>query len=672
MSRFVFGEFLLDSTSFTLYRNNEKVAIEPKLFRLLLHFCQHANQVFSREALMASVWEERIVSFAAINRAVSELRKIIEEDPSTPKLLITVSKVGYKFTACVEQAKLPESKEYLAVNHKYIALIVGVMLIVLSCAYWLTFKADKPISTQFVWQDFPVTTKKGISFKPNGNFVSDDIVFLHKETDDDIAQLWLQPADGEAFPLTEDEYYYTFAMIAADNTVFASRFNNLVQRDCEIVKIDRASKEVSFVSSCSRRAVTNLELDPASNKLYFNQREDVNQPFSIVSLQLDTGRKQQVTMANSKGNLRGDYLLSLSPNASKLAVVEYQSNGDGLVKLIEVNKVAQPNYLTGFKSVSSIAWLDHERLVISEKSGLKVLNVKTSEVSDLSTQPYVSQAKTNKRGVVYVYSNNSQNIYNHSVNDNGEIQAITDTRHRTVLPFYASHNNDLVFLSNDSGEWQFYLKPEYGKPHALLFPETIKHINNISWANDGSFIVASVNGLLYKYHFSQTRWQLIQSDINNVHFVDIKDSETLLVSSDDSGDWQLWLVNMRTGKSELLTKFGGYSAQVSADKRYIYLTKYTKSGLYKLDLTTGSEYLVLPDLDITYWNRWHIKNSNLYFVKDKGIEIRSLENVVKKGKWISLDNIVPSSFSITADESWVSVSRVEDSSAEIRLLNKRQ
>lgn len=96
--QYQFDQITLDVDQRALFKQESQIDCEPKVFDLLLYFCQHPETALSRETLIDAVWQGRVVSYAAVNRAVSQVRKIIESDPSNPVYIETVSKVGYRFT----------------------------------------------------------------------------------------------------------------------------------------------------------------------------------------------------------------------------------------------------------------------------------------------------------------------------------------------------------------------------------------------------------------------------------------------------------------------------------------------------------------------------------------------------------------------------------------------
>ena len=74
------------------------VELTDQEFRLLHLLATHAGIVFSREALLAKIWRgDTFVTVRSVDTLVKRLRRRIEADPATPRYLLTVWGVGYKF-----------------------------------------------------------------------------------------------------------------------------------------------------------------------------------------------------------------------------------------------------------------------------------------------------------------------------------------------------------------------------------------------------------------------------------------------------------------------------------------------------------------------------------------------------------------------------------------------
>ena len=59
---------------------------------------RHPNKVLTREDILNHIWDFAFDSFSnVVDVHIKNLRKKIEDNPKSPKYVITVMKLGYKF-----------------------------------------------------------------------------------------------------------------------------------------------------------------------------------------------------------------------------------------------------------------------------------------------------------------------------------------------------------------------------------------------------------------------------------------------------------------------------------------------------------------------------------------------------------------------------------------------
>ncbi len=95
-----FGEIEVDAQARTVRRGGLPVELAPKELDLLLALIRHRGAVVSRLELMHEVWgyTAAVVS-RTVDTHVAALRKKLEEDPASPRHILTARKAGYRFEA---------------------------------------------------------------------------------------------------------------------------------------------------------------------------------------------------------------------------------------------------------------------------------------------------------------------------------------------------------------------------------------------------------------------------------------------------------------------------------------------------------------------------------------------------------------------------------------------
>ncbi len=93
-----FGSFSVDLDRYVATKDGVELSLTPREYRLLDHFISHRGEIVTREELLDSVWGYDTIPFTrTVDTHIAKLRKKIEDNPSDPRLIATVHRLGYKF-----------------------------------------------------------------------------------------------------------------------------------------------------------------------------------------------------------------------------------------------------------------------------------------------------------------------------------------------------------------------------------------------------------------------------------------------------------------------------------------------------------------------------------------------------------------------------------------------
>ncbi len=94
----VHAGLVIDRAGLTVSREGTSVPLPPTELRLLLELSASPGRVFSREQLLASVWDHSFLGDSRlVDAAVGRLRAKIEDVPARPRYIQTVRGFGYRF-----------------------------------------------------------------------------------------------------------------------------------------------------------------------------------------------------------------------------------------------------------------------------------------------------------------------------------------------------------------------------------------------------------------------------------------------------------------------------------------------------------------------------------------------------------------------------------------------
>src|SRR6202795_3501509 len=89
-----FGQFVLDPAKRT-------ISLTPKAFDVLLFLAQNPNRLVTKEELLQAVWGDTFVEEGNLTQYISHLRKALGDNSDDARLIVTITRKGYQFTADV-------------------------------------------------------------------------------------------------------------------------------------------------------------------------------------------------------------------------------------------------------------------------------------------------------------------------------------------------------------------------------------------------------------------------------------------------------------------------------------------------------------------------------------------------------------------------------------------
>jgi DNA-binding response OmpR family regulator len=94
-----FGDVEVDFRTMEIRKGGKTVSMSHREFDLLKFLIDHRGEVLPRERILGAVWGHENASLTrTVDMHVAKLRKKIEDHPADPTHIVTVHRVGYKFT----------------------------------------------------------------------------------------------------------------------------------------------------------------------------------------------------------------------------------------------------------------------------------------------------------------------------------------------------------------------------------------------------------------------------------------------------------------------------------------------------------------------------------------------------------------------------------------------
>ena len=94
------GELTINTDSLQVFKGGRPIELTQREYELLTFLASHPNKVFSRVDLMEQVWNYGYVGddVRTVDVTVRRLREKIEDDPASPRYILTRRGVGYYYS----------------------------------------------------------------------------------------------------------------------------------------------------------------------------------------------------------------------------------------------------------------------------------------------------------------------------------------------------------------------------------------------------------------------------------------------------------------------------------------------------------------------------------------------------------------------------------------------
>lgn len=99
--RYAFADCVLDTKKHRLFRASAEVPVEPQVFDLLVLLLVHAGTLVSKDLLIETVWNGRIVSEATISGRINAARTAVGDNGSNQAVIRTHPRRGFELVAPV-------------------------------------------------------------------------------------------------------------------------------------------------------------------------------------------------------------------------------------------------------------------------------------------------------------------------------------------------------------------------------------------------------------------------------------------------------------------------------------------------------------------------------------------------------------------------------------------
>ena len=132
---YTFNNVHIDPVNFSIKYNNDIVAVEPRVFDLIIYLIENKSQVVSREELFEKVWKTNNVLDATLSNHIKIARTVLGDDAQNQQVIKTIHGQGYQLVADIkvltdnDDSNDKSDSNTTRKNFSYIAALITIAML---------------------------------------------------------------------------------------------------------------------------------------------------------------------------------------------------------------------------------------------------------------------------------------------------------------------------------------------------------------------------------------------------------------------------------------------------------------------------------------------------------------------------------------------------------------
>lgn len=612
-----------------LVHGDDVVHVGPKVMGVLVYLAERAERPVSREELLQNVWPDVVVVEEVLTRAISQLRRILRDDPKRPRYIETIRGAGYRIVAPVRDAQdatsasdEPDAPPRAGSRGLVWTATFGVLTAVaIVSGLWIDRPAgrasERGTATAPV-HPIAATALPGHESYPAMSPDGTRVAFVWDPGGGETPDLWVKDLEaGTPIRLTSTPEKESVPQWSPDGASIAYVHDGSAPCRIEMVSADGGSPRVLARRACGLRP--DLAISPDGRWIAYSDRVGPDGRTAIRLREVDGDGER--TLTRPQGEHEHDYTPAFSPDGARVAFVRRAGTEDRDLFVVPVTG-GEPRRLTEDHTlIVGIAWEPDGRAIVasSKRSGdLRLWSFPLS--GDEPIWLGIGAGKVIRpsfaregRRIAFERVSVATEIWELPFDDDGRVGGIVSRIASSEYDHEAHYSPDgerLAFVSNRSGSDQVWVSGRDGNGAEPITDFDNAFVASPRWSPDGREVVLvaapSGNTDLYAVDVASGAMRTLVDDAADERVPSWSaDGRFVYFASNREDGWQVWRVSRDGRAPTRVTRNGGFLARESDDGATLYFAKYGASGVWRRPVAAGAAERIAV-LSACDWGSWEL------------------------------------------------------------------
>ncbi len=629
---FRLGSFLIWPDLNRIENADQVVQVEPRIMQVLVCLARRHGRVISRNALLDEVWHEVVVSDEALTVAVSELRRILGDDPHAPRFIETIRKGGYRLIASVEPAERGPDGRAVGAEHalgarrhlRWAIPLAAVTVVIGLLALRVTRRVPE---TGKVLLGVPVTASPGMECDPALSWDGTRVAFAWDGAEGKNWDIYVKQRGSDAMlRLTSHPAVERYPVWSPDGATIAFTRSGSDGGIYLAPSLGGSERRVAEL----RGLVSGIDWSPDGRSLLFSAADSSGGLNGLRMLDLETLEVRSVTDPSQEYSC--DYSPRFSPDGRTIAFARSQHPTYEQDLFVMPTEGGTPRRLTtAQRMISGLTWVPsgqeilfaaaptaESRLWRVDLNGHDPVWVPT--VGSEASWPTIAHSADI---MVYGETSSGFDIWRLGLTGGGIRQAdrplIQSTR-SDFAPCWSPQGDKIAFISTRSGHREIWVCGAAGEAPQQVTTSTGHLTCSFCWSPDAQRIA---------YSCLADGWEsahVVELDSRQAHRIRPAARHQVVVAWSSDGRW-IYFNTQRDGKWQIgrMRSDGSIEEEIGPsgrtmttllnDPERIVFMKTDLTGFWVMSPITGQEDFFIDDRMVVSWSGWAVAEGGAYFLR---------------------------------------------------------